>query len=77
MISVLTVLCLQWSRLQETLDQFAKKLETVYKASGEKKINVISHSMGGLLVKCFMGLHSDVCKSSYLYSQYYYLFISI
>jgi len=50
------------------LDQFAKKLETVYKASGEKKINVISHSMGGLLVKCFMGLHSDVCKSLFLYS---------
>ncbi|XP_010449293.1 PREDICTED: lecithin-cholesterol acyltransferase-like 4 [Camelina sativa] len=50
----------QSNRLQETLDQFAKKLETVYKASGEKKINVISHSMGGLLVKCFMGLHSDI-----------------
>ena len=48
------------------MDSFAKKLESVYKASGEKKINVISHSMGGLLVKCFMSLHSDVCVSSLL-----------
>ena len=43
------------------MDLFAEKLESVYKASGEKKINVISHSMGGLLVKCFMSLHTDVC----------------
>ncbi|XP_010536543.1 PREDICTED: lecithin-cholesterol acyltransferase-like 4 [Tarenaya hassleriana] len=50
----------QSNRLQETMDHFAKKLESVYKASGEKKINVISHSMGGLLVKCFMSLHSDI-----------------
>ena len=48
------------------MDLFADKLEAVYKASGEKKINVISHSMGGLLVKCFMSLHSDVCVSSLL-----------
>ncbi|CAN8325319.1 unnamed protein product [Cochlearia groenlandica] len=50
----------QSNRLQETLDGFAKKLESVYKASGQKKINVISHSMGGLLVKCFMSLHGDI-----------------
>ncbi|XP_021890047.1 lecithin-cholesterol acyltransferase-like 4 [Carica papaya] len=50
----------QSNRLQETLDRFAAKLESVYKASGEKKINIISHSMGGLLVKCFMSLHSDI-----------------
>ncbi|KAF3450013.1 hypothetical protein FNV43_RR06092 [Rhamnella rubrinervis] len=50
----------QSNRLQETLDSLATKLESVYKASGGKKINVISHSMGGLLVKCFMCLHSDV-----------------
>ncbi|MBA0839911.1 hypothetical protein Goarm_005601, partial [Gossypium armourianum] len=49
----------QSNRLQETMDRLAAKLESVYEASGGKKINVISHSMGGLLVKCFMGLHSD------------------
>ena len=53
------MLCLS-SRLPETLECLAKKLESVYKASGGKKINIISHSMGGLLVKCFMSLHSDV-----------------
>jgi pimeloyl-ACP methyl ester carboxylesterase len=53
------VLCLI-SRLPETLERLAKKLESVYQASGGKKINIISHSMGGLLVKCFMSLHSDV-----------------
>ncbi|XP_048228883.1 lecithin-cholesterol acyltransferase-like 4 isoform X2 [Ricinus communis] len=50
----------QSNRLPETLESFAKKLELVYKASGGKKINIISHSMGGLLVKCFMSLHSDI-----------------
>lgn len=48
-------------RLQGTMEQFAAKLEAVYNASGGKKINIISHSMGGLLVKCFLSLHSDVC----------------
>lgn len=42
------------------MDRLAAKLEAVYNASGGKKINIISHSMGGLLVKCFMCLHSDV-----------------
>ncbi|KAK3143716.1 hypothetical protein QOZ80_4AG0304060 [Eleusine coracana subsp. coracana] len=50
----------QSNRLSETLDRFSKKLESVYKASGGKKINLITHSMGGLLVKCFVSLHSDV-----------------
>ncbi|XP_058072049.1 lecithin-cholesterol acyltransferase-like 4 [Magnolia sinica] len=50
----------QSNRFQETLDSFSAKLESVYTASGGKKINIITHSMGGLLVKCFMGLHSDV-----------------
>ncbi|KAM6551550.1 hypothetical protein CsatB_001358 [Cannabis sativa] len=50
----------QSNRLQETLDRFSAKLESIYNASGGKKINVISHSMGGLLVKCFMSLHADV-----------------
>lgn len=42
------------------MECFAAKLESVYTASGGKRINLISHSMGGLLVKCFMSLHSDV-----------------
>ncbi|KAF8649986.1 hypothetical protein HU200_064147 [Digitaria exilis] len=50
----------QSNRLSETLDRFSKKLESVYTASGGKKINLITHSMGGLLVKCFVSLHSDV-----------------
>lgn len=50
----------QSNRLSETLDRFSRKLESVYTASGGKKINLITHSMGGLLVKCFMSLHSDV-----------------
>lgn len=50
----------QSNRLPGTLERFAAKLESVYNASGGKKINIISHSMGGLLVKCFMSLHSDI-----------------
>ncbi|GAV64367.1 LACT domain-containing protein [Cephalotus follicularis] len=50
----------QSNRFQGTLDHLAAKLESVYSASGGKKINIISHSMGGLLVKCFMSLHSDI-----------------
>ncbi|WCJ28485.1 Lecithin-cholesterol acyltransferase-like 4 [Euphorbia peplus] len=50
----------QSNRLPETLERLAKQLETMYKISGGKKINIISHSMGGLLVKCFMSLHSDI-----------------
>lgn len=50
----------QSNRLSETLDRFSKKLESVYTASGGKKINLITHSMGGLLVKCFISLHSDI-----------------
>jgi poly(3-hydroxyalkanoate) synthetase len=36
------------------------KLEAAYKASGGRKVNIISHSMGGLLVSCFISLHKDV-----------------
>ncbi|KAK4368310.1 hypothetical protein RND71_012102 [Anisodus tanguticus] len=58
----------QSNRLQETMDCFAQKLESIHTASGGKKINIISHSMGGLLVKCFMALHSDLieCPSIYV-----------
>ncbi|TKY58986.1 Lecithin-cholesterol acyltransferase 4 [Spatholobus suberectus] len=50
----------QSNRLQETMDRLAAKLESIYNASGGKKINIITHSMGGLLVKCFMCLQSDI-----------------
>ncbi|OIW10232.1 hypothetical protein TanjilG_27983 [Lupinus angustifolius] len=50
----------QSNRLQETMDRLAAKLESVYNAAGGKKIDIITHSMGGLLVKCFMCLHSDI-----------------
>lgn len=50
----------QSNRFQDTMERFAAKLDSVYTASGGKKINIISHSMGGLLVKCFMCLHSDI-----------------
>lgn len=53
-------------RFQGTLDRLASKLESVYTASGGRKINVISHSMGGLLMKCFMSLHTDVMLSLFL-----------
>ncbi|KAK3041226.1 hypothetical protein RJ639_028486 [Escallonia herrerae] len=50
----------QSNRFEETLDCLAAKLESAYTASGGKKIIVISHSMGGLLVKCFMSLRSNI-----------------
>ncbi|KAF8408623.1 hypothetical protein HHK36_004686 [Tetracentron sinense] len=50
----------QSNRFRETMERFAAKLKSVYTASGGKKLNIISHSMGGLLVKCFMCLHSDI-----------------
>lgn len=50
----------QSNRLQETMERFAAKLELIYTASGGKRINIVSHSMGGILVKCFMSLHSDL-----------------
>nr|CAD1838985.1 unnamed protein product [Ananas comosus var. bracteatus] len=50
----------QSSRIEKTMMGLKEKLETAYKASGGQKVNVISHSMGGLLVRCFMSLHNDV-----------------
>ncbi|CAA7405492.1 unnamed protein product [Spirodela intermedia] len=52
----------QSNRLEETMNKFLMKLESAYTASGGRKVRIISHSMGGVLVKCFMSLHSDVFK---------------
>lgn len=42
------------------MDGLKEKLEVAYKASGGRKVNIISHSMGGLLVMSFMSLNNDV-----------------
>jgi triacylglycerol esterase/lipase EstA (alpha/beta hydrolase family) len=47
-------------RIDKALAGLRAKLETAYKASGGKKVNIISHSMGGLLVRCFMSMNPDV-----------------
>ena len=52
--------CLIVGRIDKLIEGLKVKLETAYKASGGRKVNIISHSMGGLLVLCFMSLHNDV-----------------
>ncbi|KAL9275127.1 Lecithin-cholesterol acyltransferase-like 4-like protein [Drosera capensis] len=64
-IDVLDPDLLSW--LQETMDRFAAKLESTYTASGGKKINIITHSMGGILVKCFLSLHPDLIECPSIY----------
>lgn len=49
-----------FDRMDTLLDGLKLKLETAYKASGGRKVNIISHSMGGILILCFMSLHRDV-----------------
>ncbi|KAJ1443586.1 Lecithin:cholesterol/phospholipid:diacylglycerol acyltransferase [Sesbania bispinosa] len=50
----------QSNRIDKLLDGLKLKLETAYKASGGRKVNIISHSMGGIMILCFMSLHKDV-----------------
>ncbi|KAL6132403.1 hypothetical protein ACLB2K_064646 [Fragaria x ananassa] len=50
----------QSNRIDKLMEDLQVKLETAYKASGGRKVNIISHSMGGLLVMCFMSLHHEV-----------------
>jgi triacylglycerol esterase/lipase EstA (alpha/beta hydrolase family) len=42
------------------MQRLRKKLETIFEASGGKKVDIVSHSMGGLLVKSFLTLHHEV-----------------
>ncbi|PON59107.1 Lecithin:cholesterol/phospholipid:diacylglycerol acyltransferase [Parasponia andersonii] len=50
----------QSNRIDKSMEGLKAKLESAYKASGGRKVNIISHSMGGLLVSCFLSLHNDV-----------------
>ncbi|KAI3470368.1 hypothetical protein Pfo_027031 [Paulownia fortunei] len=50
----------QSNRIGQLIDGLKEKLEAAYKASRGRKVNIISHSMGGLLVSCFISLHSDI-----------------
>ncbi|KAG0564382.1 hypothetical protein M758_8G102500 [Ceratodon purpureus] len=50
----------QSNRLGETMDRMKVKLETMYEASGGRKVDIITHSMGGLVVKSFLALHPEV-----------------
>ncbi|KAI9077919.1 hypothetical protein K1719_040048 [Acacia pycnantha] len=50
----------QSNRIGKLMEGLRVKLETAYKASGGRKVDIISHSMGGILILCFMSLHSDV-----------------
>lgn len=50
----------QSNRIEKSMEGLKAKLEAAYKASGGRKVNIISHSMGGLLVSCFISLHKDL-----------------
>ncbi|GJM98299.1 hypothetical protein PR202_ga15294 [Eleusine coracana subsp. coracana] len=58
----------QSNRIDKAMVGLRAKLETAYKTSGEKKVNIISHSMGGLLVRCFMSMNHDV--SFHVFAKY-------
>ncbi|XP_010549765.1 PREDICTED: phospholipase A(1) LCAT3 [Tarenaya hassleriana] len=61
----------QSNRIDTLIDGLKKKLETAYKVSGQRKVNIISHSMGGLLMSCFLSLHPE------LFSKYVNKWITI
>lgn len=60
LFTMFVILC----RLSEHMEKFKTKLQDMYKASGGKKVDIISHSMGGILVKSFLALHHDVSTQS-------------
>ena len=55
------------------MEQFKIRLESAFTASGGKKVNIVSHSMGGLLVKSFLALHHDVRWISFLLHAWNFL----
>lgn len=50
--------------MPEVLEGLKTKLKAMSEASGGKKVNIISHSMGGVLVKLFMEIHKKVALRS-------------
>ncbi|KAH1199889.1 Phospholipase A(1) LCAT3 [Glycine max] len=50
----------QSNRIGKVMEGLKSKLETAHKASGGRKVNLISHSMGGIMISCFMSLYRDV-----------------
>ncbi|KAF8404329.1 hypothetical protein HHK36_009212 [Tetracentron sinense] len=53
----------QSNRIEKILDGLKVKLAAAYKASGGRKVNIISHSMGELLILCFLSLYPDFCAT--------------
>ncbi|CAI5458159.1 unnamed protein product [Closterium sp. Yama58-4] len=51
----------QSNRLPETLDRLRARLEAIVAASG-RRVDVVTHSMGGLLFKSFVALHPAHAK---------------
>lgn len=48
----------QSNRLAETMDRLLLKLKSIHESTG-KKVDVITHSMGGMVFKSFLALHHD------------------
>lgn len=42
------------------MDRLKAKLEMMYEVSGGKKVDIITHSMGGIVLKSFLALHPEV-----------------
>ncbi|KAK6136376.1 hypothetical protein DH2020_029866 [Rehmannia glutinosa] len=59
--------------------QSNREAGAAYKASGGRKVNIISHSMGGLLVSCFISLHDDTIEMALMPSMWpaCYRFLSV
>nr|PNR34485.1 hypothetical protein PHYPA_024302 [Physcomitrium patens] len=47
-------------RLGETTDRIKSKLETIFEAPGGSKVDIVTHSIGGLVVKSFLTHYPEV-----------------
>ncbi|OWM86159.1 hypothetical protein CDL15_Pgr010983 [Punica granatum] len=59
----------QSNRMDKLMEGLKLKLETASKASGGRKVDIISHSMGGLLISCFLSLHNDLVECPSIYEM--------